>query len=127
MRPAICQALRSPILQFVRYATKRAGGQAKNNRDSAGRRLGAKKYGGELVKAGNILMRQRGTKWHPGENVGIGRDHTLYALEPGFVQYYKDPRHPLRRFIGIVFHREQRLPIPTNIPRPRRLGLRVVN
>ena len=61
-------------------ATKKAGGSSKNGRDSAGRRLGVKKYGGEHVIAGNILIRQRGTKYYPGENVGIGRDHTLFAL-----------------------------------------------
>ena len=70
-------------------ATKKAGGSSKNGRDSAGRRLGGKKYGGEHVIAGNILIRQRGTKYYPGENVGIGRDHTLFALVEGKVLFKK--------------------------------------
>ena len=70
-------------------AQKKAGGSSRNGRDSAGRRLGIKKYGGEAVLAGNIIARQRGTKWHPGENVGIGRDHTLFALTEGRVAFQK--------------------------------------
>ena len=70
-------------------AHKKAGGSSRNGRDSAGRRLGVKKYGGEAVLAGNIIARQRGTKWHPGENVGIGRDHTLFALTEGRVAFQK--------------------------------------
>jgi large subunit ribosomal protein L27 len=68
-------------------ATKKAGGSTKNGRDSAGRRLGVKKFGGEIVKAGNILVRQRGTTYHPGLNVGLGRDHTLFALVDGKVEF----------------------------------------
>ena len=60
-------------------ATKKAGGSSRNGRDSAGRRLGVKKYGGEIVISGNIIVRQRGTKFHPGKNVGIGKDHTIFA------------------------------------------------
>ena len=70
-------------------ATKKAGGSSRNGRDSAGRRLGVKKYGGELVQPGNILVRQRGTKFYPGENVGIGKDHTLFALKEGKVVFRK--------------------------------------
>ena len=70
-------------------STKKAGGSSKNGRDSAGRRLGIKKFGGQQVVAGNIIARQRGTKWHPGANVGIGRDHTIFALIDGFVQFVK--------------------------------------
>ena len=70
-------------------ATKKAGGSSKNGRDSAGRRLGVKRYGEQLVKPGNIIVRQRGTKHHPGENVGIGKDHTLYALSDGEVVFKK--------------------------------------
>ena len=66
-------------------ATKKAGGSSRNGRDSACRRLGVKKFGGELVYPGNILVRQRGTKFYPGENVGIGKDHTLFALKQGKV------------------------------------------
>ena len=68
-------------------AHKKAGGSSRNGRDSAGRRLGVKKYGGEKVIAGNIIVRQRGTKFHPGENVGIGKDHTLFALTNGAVNF----------------------------------------
>ena len=68
-------------------AHKKAGGSSRNGRDSAGRRLGVKKYGGEIVLAGNILARQRGTQWHPGQNVGIGTDHTLFALINGRVEF----------------------------------------
>ncbi len=66
-------------------AHKKAGGSSRNGRDTAGRRLGVKKFGGETVIPGNIIIRQRGTKWHPGENVGIGRDHTIFALVEGNV------------------------------------------
>ena len=68
-------------------AHKKAGGSSRNGRDSDGRRLGVKKFGGELVIGGNIIVRQRGTKWHPGANVGIGTDHTLYALIEGKVAF----------------------------------------
>ena len=68
-------------------AHKKAGGSARNGRDSAGRRLGVKKFGGEAVIAGNIIVRQRGTKFHPGENVGMGKDHTLFALCDGNVSF----------------------------------------
>ena len=64
-------------------AHKKAGGSSRNGRDSIGRRLGVKKYGGEAVLAGNIIVRQRGTKWQPGKNVGLGRDHTIFALLEG--------------------------------------------
>ena len=68
-------------------AHKKAGGSSRNGRDSAGRRLGVKKYGGEIVIPGNILVRQRGTKFHPGVNVGMGKDHTLYAKAAGEVVF----------------------------------------
>jgi large subunit ribosomal protein L27 len=68
-------------------AHKKAGGSTSNGRDSAGRRLGLKKSGGQLAVAGNIIARQRGTTWHPGRNVGIGKDHTLFALVDGKVQF----------------------------------------
>ena len=68
-------------------AHKKGQGSTQNNRDSAGRRLGVKKFGGEFVRAGNIIIRQRGTKVHPGENVGCGNDHTLYSLVDGFVKF----------------------------------------
>ncbi len=68
-------------------AHKKAGGSSRNGRDSDGRRLGVKKFGDERVLAGNIIIRQRGTKWHPGVNVGIGKDHTLFALTDGRVAF----------------------------------------
>ncbi|HCQ70884.1 MAG: 50S ribosomal protein L27 [Alphaproteobacteria bacterium] len=70
-------------------AHKKAGGSSKNGRDSAGRRLGVKRYGGEAVLAGNIIVRQRGTKYKPGKNVGLGKDHTIYALVDGDVMFKK--------------------------------------
>ncbi|GAA5866546.1 hypothetical protein JCM3774_004010 [Rhodotorula dairenensis] len=92
-----------PGLMQVRTATKRGGGSSKNGRNSIGKRLGIKKYGGQEVLAGNILVRQRGTTWHPGQHVGRGRDHTLFALAPGYVTYYRDTvRGRERKLIGIT-------------------------
>ncbi len=68
-------------------AHKKAGGSSRNGRDSAGRRLGLKKSGGQAVISGNIILRQRGTKYHPGANVGMGRDHTIFATSPGTVSF----------------------------------------
>ena len=68
-------------------AHKKAGGSSRNGRDSESKRLGVKKFGGEAVIAGNIIIRQRGTKWHPGTNVGIGKDHTLFAKADGKVEF----------------------------------------
>ena len=68
-------------------AHKKAGGSSRNGRDTAGRRLGVKKFGGEAVIAGNIIIRQRGTKWHPGNNVGMGKDHTIFATTEGNVEF----------------------------------------
>ena len=70
-------------------STKKGGGSTRNGRDTEGKRLGIKRFGGETVRAGNILARQRGTKFHPGENVGIGRDHTLFALIDGTVEFQR--------------------------------------
>ena len=70
-------------------AHKKAGGSSRNGRDSDGRRLGVKKFGGEAVRGGNILVRQRGTKWHPGSNVGLGKDHTIFALVDGHVKFQR--------------------------------------
>jgi len=81
-------------------AHKKAGGSSRNGRDSAGRRLGIKKFGGESVIAGNIIARQRGTKWHPGDNVGIGKDHTLFALSDGNVAFRKGFKR--RVFVSVV-------------------------
>ena len=81
-------------------AHKKAGGSSRNGRDSAGKRLGVKLFGGEHVTAGNIIVRQRGTQWHPGENVGMGRDHTLFALVNGHVAYQTKAKG--RTFVSIV-------------------------
>ena len=70
-------------------AHKKAGGSSRNGRDSAGKRLGVKKFGGELVIPGNILVRQCGTKWHPGKGVGLGRDFTIYAVVEGHVKFHE--------------------------------------
>ena len=70
-------------------AQKKAAGSTRNGRNSAGRRLGVKKFGTEKVVAGNIIVRQRGTKFYPGENVGMGKDHTLFALKDGKVKFYE--------------------------------------
>ena len=80
-------------------ATKKAGGSSRNGRDSAGRRLGVKKFGGESVVPGNIIIRQRGTKYHPGVNVGIGKDHTIFALKEGKVKF--DKKLGGRVFVGV--------------------------
>tara|TARA_B100000683_G_scaffold276538_1_gene330876 strand:+ start:447 stop:701 length:255 start_codon:yes stop_codon:yes gene_type:complete len=80
-------------------ATKKAGGSSRNGRDSAGRRLGVKKFGGENVLAGNIIVRQRGTKFHPGNNVGIGKDHTIFATTNGIVTFKKTR---VRTFVSVV-------------------------
>lgn len=81
-------------------AQKKAGGSSRNGRDSAGRRLGVKKFGGEHVIPGNILVRQRGTKFFAGENVGIGKDHTLFALTEGHVSFAKKAAG--RMFVSIL-------------------------
>jgi len=70
-------------------AHKKAGGSSRNGRDTAGRRLGVKKFGGEGVLAGNIIVRQRGTQYHPGRNVGLGRDHTIFATSDGAVRFHR--------------------------------------
>lgn len=76
-----------------RWATKKTGGSSANGRDSIGRRLGLKKSGGQPVIPGNIILRQRGKKYHPGNGVGIGKDHTIYAMEAGYVTFTKTPVH----------------------------------
>jgi large subunit ribosomal protein L27 len=81
-------------------AHKKAGGSSRNGRDSAGRRLGVKTFGGESVLAGNILARQRGTKWHAGRNVGTGKDHTLFALIDGKVQFATKAKG--RKYVSVV-------------------------
>ena len=81
-------------------ATKKAGGSSRNGRDSAGRRLGVKKYGGETVIPGNIIVRQRGTKIHPGDNVGMGKDYSIFSLVKGKVKFKKSKLN--RTFVSVV-------------------------
>ncbi|MBU0632319.1 50S ribosomal protein L27 [bacterium] len=81
-------------------AHKKGQGSTQNNRDSAGRRLGVKKYGGQTVRAGNIIVRQRGTKVHPGLNIGMGKDHTLYALVDGIVEFGRKDK--TRKQVSII-------------------------
>ncbi len=81
-------------------AHKKAGGSSRNGRDSAGRRLGVKLFGGQEVIPGNIIVRQRGTKWWPGAGVGMGRDHTIYAVETGKVTFHKGLKG--RTFISVL-------------------------
>ncbi|MBD3586065.1 MULTISPECIES: 50S ribosomal protein L27 [Salinimonas] len=82
-------------------AHKKAGGSTKNGRDSISKRLGVKRFGGESVLAGNIIVRQRGTRFHAGDGIGIGKDHTLFALQDGKVQFdVKGPKN--RKFVSIV-------------------------
>ncbi|MCK5726296.1 MAG: 50S ribosomal protein L27 [Thiotrichaceae bacterium] len=82
-------------------AHKKAGGSTRNGRDSVSKRLGVKRFGGQLVSAGSIIVRQRGTRFHAGENVGCGKDHTLFAKEDGTVKFaVKGPRN--RKFVNII-------------------------
>jgi large subunit ribosomal protein L27 len=81
-------------------AHKKAGGSSRNGRDSAGQRLGVKRFGGQSVESGMIIVRQRGTTYHAGPNVGIGKDHTLFALVPGTVKFYRKAKD--RAFVTIV-------------------------
>jgi large subunit ribosomal protein L27 len=81
-------------------AHKKAGGSSRNGRDSAGQRLGIKLFGGQHCLAGNIIARQRGTKWHPGQNVGLGKDHTLFALVDGHVEFRTKAKG--RVFVSVV-------------------------
>ena len=85
-------------------AHHKAGGSSRNGRDSEGRRLGIKKFAGEKVIAGNIICRQRGTKWHPGVNVGLGKDHTIFALTDGVVEFVK--KGPMEKvYINVIVNK----------------------
>lgn len=81
-------------------AQKKAGGSSKNGRDSIGRRLGVKKYGGEIVIPGNIIIRQRGTEFFPGDNVGMGKDHTLFAMATGQVKFLTKAKN--RTYVNVI-------------------------
>lgn len=111
-------------LHHSRPASHASEGRANKAAQGPGKRLGAKKGASQLVVPGNIIFRQRGTHWFPGENCDMGRDHTIFAKEKGYVCFYEDPeRHPKRKYIGVVFERGMKLPVPRNKPRIRRLGL----
>ncbi|KAJ1913983.1 54S ribosomal protein L2 mitochondrial [Tieghemiomyces parasiticus] len=113
-------------LLAVRWATKRSGGSTKNNRDSPGQHLGIKKFGEEFVIPGNVIIRQRGTEFFPGENVGMGRDHTLFAKIEGYVKFYREPhgKHgKVRRCIAVSYDRDAIYPKNPEAPRTRRFDL----
>ncbi|KAH9945884.1 ribosomal L27 protein-domain-containing protein [Epithele typhae] len=108
-------ALRNPFrpagLGSVRTATKHAGGTVSNHGGSPGKRLGVKKFSEEYVVPGNILVRQRGTTFHAGQHVKMGRDHTLYATVPGFVRFYRVPgSRKDTKYIGVVTNKAEKLP-----------------
>eukprot|EP01083_Nonionella_stella_P095965 269554_1 len=90
------------ILTQIRTATKKAGGSTSNGRDSAGRRLGVKAHNDIQVNAGSIIVRQRGKKWYPGENVGMGKDHTLFAKVDGVVAFTKHAFKAKKKVVNIV-------------------------
>ncbi|KAI2629206.1 ribosomal L27 protein-domain-containing protein [Hypomontagnella submonticulosa] len=113
------------VVEGRRHASVKSQG-AYRIRDSSTipKKLGAKKTGDSYVITGNIIYKQRGTKWHPGENCGMGRDHTIFALTSGYVKYYRDPAlHPKRQYIGVVFKKEDTLPYPRHAMRKRRLNM----
>jgi len=103
-------------------AHKKAGGSSRNGRDSRGRRLGVKKFGGEIVVPGHIIVRQRGTKFHPGTHVGIGRDHTLFATLEGAVKFHRGLAG--RTYVSIVPPRPLPRRKPPNRPSPKRAETR---
>ncbi|TGJ80526.1 hypothetical protein E0Z10_g8233 [Xylaria hypoxylon] len=113
------------LVEGRRHASVKSQG-AYTMRDSSTipKKLGAKKSGDSYVITGNIIYKQRGTKWFPGENCGMGRDHTIFALGSGYVKYYKDPaKHPKRQYIGVVFDKEDKLPYARNAMRKRKLNM----
>ncbi|KAI0396778.1 ribosomal L27 protein-domain-containing protein [Xylariaceae sp. FL0594] len=105
-------------------SVKSQGAYRLRNSDTIPKKLGAKKSGDSYVITGNIIYKQRGTKWFPGENCGMGRDHTIFALACGYVKYYRDPKkHPKRQYIGVVFDKDDKLPYPQNAMRKRKLNM----
>ncbi|EEB08481.1 mitochondrial 54S ribosomal protein YmL2 [Schizosaccharomyces japonicus yFS275] len=111
----------------VLQSAKRGGGSTQNNRNSAGRRLGVKLVHNQFVRANQIIVRQRGTKYHPGANVGLGRDHTLYALVTGYVKFYKQTPESRRRLIGVSFDPSIDFPRPSDEPSLRRVNKYIIS
>ncbi|KAF8334261.1 ribosomal L27 protein-domain-containing protein [Cantharellus anzutake] len=103
--------LESGILDQVRHSTKRGGGSASNHGGSPGQRLGLKLFSDQAAQPGDIIIRQRGTQFHPGQHVYMGRDHTLHAEIPGFVRFYRIKQgRKTRRYVGISTERGEKLP-----------------
>ncbi|KAI1005366.1 hypothetical protein K3495_g2852 [Podosphaera aphanis] len=125
LSPFLCTPI-TPGRTWVRHASHNQQSSHHQKKDGPGKRLGAKKSGEEYVIPGNIIFRQRGTHWFPGENAGMGRDHTIFAKVHGYVKYYKDPgKHPKRQYIGVALERHHVLPYDPRAPRPRRLNMTV--
>ncbi|RDA84784.1 hypothetical protein CP532_1000 [Ophiocordyceps camponoti-leonardi (nom. inval.)] len=112
-------------VQGLRQASvKSQGAYKKKNKRTTPKKLGAKKTGDQFVIPGNILFKQRGSVWWPGENCFMGRDHTIHTKVSGYVKFYRDPeRHPDRKYIGVVFNKEDKLPYGRHAERKRRLGM----
>ncbi|QPH04067.1 hypothetical protein C2857_000708 [Epichloe festucae Fl1] len=108
-----------------RYASVKAqGAYKKKSKRGIPKKLGAKRTGDQYVIPGNIIYKQRGTHWWPGENCIMGRDHTIHSMATGYVKYYRDPsRHPDRKYIGVVFDKADTLPYPQHAERKRRLNM----
>jgi len=103
--------LETGILDQVRHSTKRGGGSSSNNGGSPGQRLGLKLFSDQAAQPGDIIVRQRGTQFHPGQHVYMGRDHTLHAAVPGFVRFYRIKNgRKTRRYVGISTERGEKLP-----------------
>ncbi|RPA86327.1 hypothetical protein BJ508DRAFT_358425 [Ascobolus immersus RN42] len=132
IRPSLLRVAARPTLTashpaLTRPATHKASRPANKAKDGPGKRLGAKKTAGTFVRPGQIIYRQRGTLWFPGENCDMGRDHTIHAAQPGYVRYYKDPDYPTRKYIGVSLKKEWNLPTPPGAVRRRRLGMELVD
>ncbi|KJZ73942.1 hypothetical protein HIM_06610 [Hirsutella minnesotensis 3608] len=123
--PVSSQLTANLLAQGRRHASVKAqGAYKKKSKRGIPKKLGAKRTGDQYVVPGNILYKQRGTLWWPGENCIMGRDHTIHAMATGYVKYYRDPaRHPDRKYIGVVFDKSDTLPYPRHAERKRRLGM----
>ncbi|KAK7740994.1 54S ribosomal protein L2 mitochondrial [Cytospora paraplurivora] len=123
--PSSTPAAGNAAVEGRRFASVKSQGAYRiPNKKTLPKKLGAKKSGDQYVVTGNIIFKQRGTMWHPGENALKGRDHTIHAAVSGYVKYYRDPKlHPTRQYIGVAFNREDTLPYPKDEPRRRKLGM----